>query len=125
MCGCIFVFTICRFIQVTEKAVLKAGRAPKCAPLTNSVLLLLRLLSLLKNSNERLARPGPKESILDSTALILSYGLLPLFLISCLVCVACRGIHYVKKRAIVADVNNALRNSYSLNVRRYLTTSSS
>ena len=38
MSGCIFVFTFCRFIQVTEKAVLKAGRALKGVPLMNIVL---------------------------------------------------------------------------------------
>jgi hypothetical protein len=33
MDGCIFVFAFCRFIQITEKAVLNVGRALKFVPL--------------------------------------------------------------------------------------------
>ena len=40
MSVCIFIFTFYRFIEVTEKAVLKAGRGPKCVPLINIVLFL-------------------------------------------------------------------------------------
>jgi hypothetical protein len=43
MDGCIFVFTFCQFIQVTEKVVLKAGRTLKRVPLC-TLFFCFRLL---------------------------------------------------------------------------------